>query len=1192
MPPPKVFRCALFLVIAAVGVFSQSWSDEPSAEPVAAATDADFLVQGEYAGDQRGMQVVAVGDGEFDIVIYEGGLPGAGASRVEPRRIEGDADVVADLVESMKLQRVNRSSPTIGAKPPADAVLLFDGTQQSVDANWQNGRLSDNGLLMQGTSSKQFYADYTLHLEFRTPWLPNKSSQARGNSGVYQQGRYETQILDSFGLEGRDNETGGIYLVRDPDLNMCFPPLQWQTYDVDFTAARFDQSGDKLADARMTVRLNGVVVQNDVAVPNATTASTLKEGATPGPIYLQDHGNPVRFRNIWVLPRDADREARRPIVPGFERFFASSPVPSVDGGELLISSLACDACHLRREQPLIPTQRGPDLSEVAGRVRADAIVATIANPHDTKAGTTMPDVWHDLDSGERLERAQAIASYLLLRGEGKIKDRPMGEQIAERGKSLYHRVGCSACHDAYDGSVTPPATTVPLGRLETKYTVASLAQFLRVPHGVRPGLRMPALTGNAADAFAIATYLTREVTVRKSTARFRRRVYRGSWDKLPDFDSLDPVHSDDVVGLQCEDIKPNNDFGLVFEAELPIDEDGAYTFKLASDDGSALQIGNHRLENDGVHPMTAREATFELAAGVHPIRIELFNAGGGVELSLEMSDPDFGVVDIASLILDPENPLPIDLLPSKFQPQESLVVQGKQWFTSSGCANCHRFGLPSEVGMPGPPLDQLRDGQGCLASDLKAPAVDYQLNPAQRAAISAAIQHRSTESPAADDASRIHLTMAALNCYACHRRGQFGGSEPNRDEQFKTGIPEMGLEGRLPPPLDGVGDKLNDDYIAKLLEQGAKVRPYMRTRMPAYRYQSLKDFHHSITALDRKLDMKAANNDQPHESILAAGRQAVGNHGLACIKCHSFAGDKGGGIGAIDMLKMNDRLRVEWFHRYLQDPPAYRPGTRMPNSFVEGRSALTDLYDGDPTLQIDAIWQYLAQGDAAREPEGLKQGAILLAATDRPRIYRNFFANVSGRGIAVGYPGDVNLIWDAEQMSLARIWKNSFIDASMHWRNRGQGRQHPLGDSIVDLDLATPFALLASVDSEWPAKTGREQGYRFRGYRLDQAGNPTFRYSIGDITIEDTARPLPDGDSTILVREILIQQPPSDRKSLLVWQPAVGQIQVVDREYSVDGKYQMSIEGLECQLTGENDKQQLRAVLPIGSTLITQTTRW
>ncbi|MFN9914342.1 MAG: DUF1080 domain-containing protein, partial [Pirellulaceae bacterium] len=133
--------------------------------------------------------------------------------------------------------------------------------------------------------------------------------------------RYETQILDSFGLEGKSNEAGGIYQVRDPEVNACFPPLTWQTYDIDFTAPRLDEQGKKMSNAKLTVRLNGIVVQRETPVPAPTRAARFKdEDSGEGPIFLQNHKDPVRFRNIWILPRDAAKESRRPLIPGYERF--------------------------------------------------------------------------------------------------------------------------------------------------------------------------------------------------------------------------------------------------------------------------------------------------------------------------------------------------------------------------------------------------------------------------------------------------------------------------------------------------------------------------------------------------------------------------------------------------------------------------------------------------------------------------------------------------------------------------------------------------------------------------------------------------------------------------------------------------------------------------------------------------------
>ena len=158
-----------------------------------------------------------------------------------------------------------------------------------------------------GIVSKRKFKDHKIHIEFRLPFMPKSREQARGNSGVYVQGRYEIQILDSYGMPPKDNECGGIYKVAQPRVNMCAPPLQWQTYDITFRAARFDEAGEKTENARVSVMHNGVLIHKDLVLPGPTPGCLDADESEPGGIHLQDHGNPIWFQNIWVLEMDENK---------------------------------------------------------------------------------------------------------------------------------------------------------------------------------------------------------------------------------------------------------------------------------------------------------------------------------------------------------------------------------------------------------------------------------------------------------------------------------------------------------------------------------------------------------------------------------------------------------------------------------------------------------------------------------------------------------------------------------------------------------------------------------------------------------------------------------------------------------------------------------------------------------------------
>ena len=226
-----------------------------------------------------------------------------GASAEEPKPY-GD-------ISGLKVARAEDKVDVRPTPPPPGAVVLFDGTSldswQGVDgktpAPW---RLVDGGgMQVDGggiRTKKLLDGHFKLHVEFRVPYLPTAKGQARGNSGVYLQGRYEVQILDSYGLDSKDNDCGGIYEVAKPRVNACKAPTVWQSYEIDFHAPVF-KDGKKLEPARVTVVHNGQTIHLDQPIPVDNTRAGLGgDPSQPGPIMLQDHGNPVQYRNIWLVP--------------------------------------------------------------------------------------------------------------------------------------------------------------------------------------------------------------------------------------------------------------------------------------------------------------------------------------------------------------------------------------------------------------------------------------------------------------------------------------------------------------------------------------------------------------------------------------------------------------------------------------------------------------------------------------------------------------------------------------------------------------------------------------------------------------------------------------------------------------------------------------------------------------------------
>ncbi|MHC4876410.1 MAG: c-type cytochrome [Planctomycetota bacterium] len=731
----------------------------------------------------------------------------------------------------------------------------------------------------------------------------------------------------------------------------------------------------------------------------------------------------VGIRETWCAP----------LVPGFERF--ARHAQAVDGSQVLLTELSCTACHAAVGESLAP-KRGPDLRGAGRGLQREWVRTFVLAPQQTKPGTTMPALLHELPASERDRAADALVAFLATqrRAFPELKSTasaPVAVDFwnkgdVQRGRTLYHTVGCVACHkpDAnYETGTAPassletllqelteeelrelgltdaarPVPSVPLPELNAKYSPQSLTHFLLNPERTRPAGRMPSLKLSPAEAADIAAWLLRNRSGRPA---------------------------DSVSGS---------------------DED-----------------------------------------------------------TVESPDDD-----------------------------SALTAEGKRLFVSLRCSNCHAADGVTQK-RPAKQLDQLNSTsqENCIASAGRHQA-SYDLNDTQQAALKGSLQRdRAGESAVGEPQQQVELRLQQLNCYGCHERDGRGGVGPRRRAYFEiAGHVDLGDEGRIPPPLTGVGSKLKSSWLQKVLSGQGDVRHHMLARMPVFASAAVKQLPTRLARADQFSSAEESDVFGDTQMLADAGRELLDT---GCVQCHPIRGERLPGVVGIDLNGVAARVHPQWFHDFLLNPASLKKRTRMPTFFPNGRSANQELLEGDVERQIAAMWAYVKDIANQPLPEKIEKGKIHnfeLVPNERPIVLRTFLRDAGPHGIAVGFPQKLHLAFDAERVRVAQFWKGRFLDAHGTWFNRFTPLAAPLGTNIVSLPDGIPFATVAETEA-WPENSDDSAACRFRGYRLDESGTPEFLYHFSAISVRD--RLTPDGSSAI-VRRLVLTPADDESSQQTVW---------------------------------------------------------
>ncbi|WP_145418658.1 c-type cytochrome [Planctomycetes bacterium K23_9] len=662
---------------------------------------------------------------------------------------------------------------------------------------------------------------------------------------------------------------------------------------------------------------------------------------------------------------------------------------------------------------------------------------------------------------------------------------------AEGGRLLISELSCVACHASEQQSLQPkrgPNLSVAGVQLSSDW----MKRFIAAPHETKPGTTMPHILATLPAKDREATVVAITEFLRAQQAEFPV-IKAGGASAVPhEFWK----HGDPSAGRK-----------LFHRIGCVACHEPDPTYETVETQPTVLSLVLEQLSPDEIEEMGLASATRRVASV--PLH-ELSKKYSAQSLTHFLLDPhrtrisgrmpkfDLNVVqaaDIAAWITQRDGSGPS--MASEFHPakvDQPLAEKGRVLFAALGCANCHSAGKvkPSATAKAWGTLRAT--DHSCLNSATGLP--DFGLNDDQQQAISSAIDSAMPSATGQGDSldadALARHTLLQFNCFACHQRDKIGGVGRYRKACFETfGNIDVGDEGRLPPPLTGVGHKLLPKSLEDVFSGKAKLRPHMTIQMPGFPQAGMRDLPTQLSRADQQDEIAEQELFPLEDEHMAAGRILLDT---GCVQCHSLQGNMLPGVVGVELSDVTNRVRPQWFRDFLLDPAHLKPGTRMPSFFPDGKGQLKTVYGGDASRQISALWHYLKQSANQPLPQKLEKSRsqnFELIPEDRPLLLRTFMKDAGTHAIAVGLPEKISFAFDAERVRLATAWKGRFLDAQGTWFVRFAPPAEQLGDDSIVFPDASLF--VQDNDAEM----------RFQGFRLDPSGVPTFLYQMAGCDVQD-----------------------------------------------------------------------------------------